>query len=307
MVDHNTLASYSITNMGDVYVAFRWNGGGNQPSTGTVASTPSTLSTAKSTASFGTVAVQSSVDKSHSCMVTQVNDSTTPRLKTPCGHYITSEGLDQWIDNAIFQNGARKRFPTEVPCPACQAGWSLAWVQSACTLSETDRNRMLARLSKNAIRDGNEFKECPLCETILEVKSAVSQSEPAKIFCHCCSQFFCEKCESKWATTNSAGYCGNQQCSSRPGAETTISAVLKNEKSRGTISTVQGVPIVRGCPSCQTPIYHEKDCKHMLCKICGHEFCFICLVPANKGVGDKWKCGSAYGVCATGIAPIQIF
>jgi len=182
MVDHNTLASYSVTNMGDVYVAFRWNGGGNQPSTATVASTPSTLSTAKSTASFGTVAVQSSVDKSHSCMVTQVNDSTTPRLKTPCGHYITSEGLDQWIDNAIFQNGARKRFPTEVPCPACQAGWSLAWVQSACTLSETDRNRMLARLSKNAIRDGNEFKECPLCETILEVKSAVSQSEPAKIF-----------------------------------------------------------------------------------------------------------------------------
>ena len=61
------------------------------------------------------------------------------------------------------------------------------------------------------------------------------------------------------------------------------------------------VPETRACPMCFTLIEHIEACKHMNCKGCKKQFCFICLSLQDAG---GWKCGSMSTVC--NVAPRQV-
>ncbi|KAL0238697.1 hypothetical protein PCE1_004389 [Barthelona sp. PCE] len=73
---------------------------------------------------------------------------------------------------------------------------------------------------------------------------------------------------------------------------------LNNRLHNATLITIEfnnipGVPSVRVCPNCLTPIEHGGACKSMKCFTCAREFCFSCLSP---------NCGH-YGQC--NVAPVQ--
>jgi hypothetical protein len=68
------------------------------------------------------------------------------------------------------------------------------------------------------------------------------------------------------------------------------------------IGYLEGVkaPSIRACPSCGSLIEHGGQCKHMACKACSKEFCFVCLRIRD---GRSWSCGSYDTACS--VAPRQ--
>jgi hypothetical protein len=40
---------------------------------------------------------------------------------------------------------------------------------------------------------------------------------------------------------------------------------------------------MKECPDCHQPIELRDACNHVTCSVCGHEFCFICLLPWRRG------------------------
>ncbi|KAL0232512.1 hypothetical protein PCE1_002853 [Barthelona sp. PCE] len=73
---------------------------------------------------------------------------------------------------------------------------------------------------------------------------------------------------------------------------------LNNRLHNATLITIEfnnipGVPSVRVCPNCLTPIEHGGACKNMKCFTCARDFCFSCLSS---------NCGH-YGQC--NVAPVQ--
>lgn len=42
-----------------------------------------------------------------------------------------------------------------------------------------------------------------------------------------------------------------------------------------------GGVVVKGCPKCGAVIERNGGCSHMTCRVCKHQFCFVCLVPAK--------------------------
>lgn len=53
----------------------------------------------------------------------------------------------------------------------------------------------------------------------------------------------------------------------------------------GAMNAVRGNPNVRVCPRCEVVIFREAGCNYIRCN-CGHEFCWMCLVP-DPGHGHR--------------------
>eukprot|EP00483_Globobulimina_turgida_P000633 UN00633 len=66
------------------------------------------------------------------------------------------------------------------------------------------------------------------------------------------------------------------------------------------IGSVDNVPSIRCCPNCCQLIFHVDACKHMQCRGCKTDFCFVCMKARKDG---NWQCGSHSDVCA--VAPKQ--
>ncbi|KAL0233706.1 hypothetical protein PCE1_002215 [Barthelona sp. PCE] len=50
---------------------------------------------------------------------------------------------------------------------------------------------------------------------------------------------------------------------------------------------IDGVPSVRVCPNCLTPVEHRSGCKSMKCPTCSRSFCFVCL---SARCGHRGRC-----------------
>ena len=66
------------------------------------------------------------------------------------------------------------------------------------------------------------------------------------------------------------------------------------------VGDVKDVPSIRCCPNCCQLIFHTDSCKHMQCRSCQTDFCFVCLKPTKDGM---WQCGSHCDRCP--VAPKQ--
>eukprot|EP01083_Nonionella_stella_P077125 210416_1 len=60
------------------------------------------------------------------------------------------------------------------------------------------------------------------------------------------------------------------------------------------IGPVDDVPSIRCCPKCCQLIFHVDACKHMQCRECKTNFCFVCLKEYQNGA---WQCGSHSDKC----------
>lgn len=76
--------------------------------------------------------------------------------------------------------------------------------------------------------------------------------------------------------------CGNSFCfkcsqeSHRPcTCENTVQWKTKNSAESENITWIMAN--TKACPKCHRPIEKNQGCNHMTCKLCSHEFCWLCL------------------------------
>jgi hypothetical protein len=106
--------------------------------------------------------------------------------------------------------------------------------------------------------------------------------------------YFCWACASDWGEKA----CTSKDCVSHTRAEV-IETLVGCEVKK--IGSVESVPSIRACPECGQMINHIDCCKHIHCKRCNTQYCFVCLKRYINGKG--WQCGSSSEVCP--IHPVQ--
>ncbi|KAI4831225.1 hypothetical protein E4T44_09621 [Aureobasidium sp. EXF-8845] len=96
-------------------------------------------------------------------------------------------------------------------------------------------------------------------------------SEP--IFsCQACRHKHCVVCETNWHDDQT---CEEYQATLHRNTET-------DEQSQREVDKCS-----KPCPQCRVPIQKNSGCDHMTCKMCRHQFCWVCAAPymdiANRG------------------------
>ena len=181
---------------------------------------------------------------------------------------------------------------SEVKCCLCQSEWSIHVVKEYGAMSDKESHLLEECLSTNYLRNGDNFRQCPGCEVYCEH----IHKNNGRVRCHFCFKSgklgdFCWHCQKPWVNGGSADRCNN--CNDKE-----IIEELKTAPQKDVIGVK--CPSRRLCPGCGTAIDHIRYCKHMTCKICKTEFCFICL---RKKVEGSWSCGSYNTKCSP--APVQ--
>ena len=222
------------------------------------------------------------------CVLLQVDDdSISKRVRMPCGHAVTPDGLAAFVDAEI------KKQKTRIVCPmkAYHVEWKISDIIKR-GLTAKEREKLETGMTKNTLR-AQGFQECMRC-------SAYTQREGngTRMECLICKQRgfrfeFCWLCQKEWRNKDSYTNCGNIPCD--PNAE--FQRIL-NTCGTKELYGVQ-VPEVRACPNCSKAINHKEACKHMECPSCSTEFCYICLSLKNR----RWPCGAWNSACR--LAPPQ--
>lgn len=184
------------------------------------------------------------------------------------------------------------------PCPSCSVPWSYAFIRKALQVKGQSVVTLDAKVTDNSFRVIPGFQKCPgRCGGLWLYRDPTELAASANCArCPLCGQNFCWSCLRQWTSTGS--HCGYSDCPN--GVDPRI-RFLQTQPLK-TIGLVSGCPSVRGCQQCGTLLEHRDACKHMVCKSCQFQFCFVCLKPYNVST-KQWQCGAHNEVCA--VAPHQ--
>ena len=121
-------------------------------------------------------------------------------------------------------------------------------------------------------RQNAEVKQCPNC---LVSCHRIRDTDKRMTCLNCKSNGgasceFCWDCLHAWKGKGD-NICGNPSCN--------YNSKLFQILAECPTKKLLGIecPSLRACPKCFRIIEHIKHCKHMTCKRCRHEFCFMCL------------------------------
>ena len=261
LVDGKKLCEYSIRDNSTIFLVMRLPGGAKRPSP----------------------PVQRKVDPSvprskRECMIMFTNDDN---VKMPCGHTISPDALIDHSWNEICVN--RK---TQVQCCLCSKNWDPDIIRRYGGATDKEIAILQECMSANYCQKDPKISECPSCYTICERQNESNQC----VMCRICtkkkgkSYHFCWECKREWIGSVTNSVCGNANCNPRELLEKLKNCPMKK------MDYFEGVyvPSFRACPCCGCPIEHAGECKHMQCRICSKEFCFVCL---RIRVGGSWPCG----------------
>jgi hypothetical protein len=91
--------------------------------------------------------------------------------------------------------------------------------------------------------------------------STGNTDQPCKISCGNCHFEACSKCQMPWHE--------GKDCDTNDAATQTLLAEIS-----------------KCCPECQAQVTREDGCSHILCQLCGHQFCWDCLAPWDPKDSD---------------------
>jgi len=136
------------------------------------------------------------------------------------------------------------------------------------------------------------IQKCSKCCSLHFILQARKTSASNRTECVLCRSYFCWNCGD--------AHSRNHRCD----ADHTMINLMRilQKCDLKDIGYVSGVPSIRACPNsqCGQLITHVQACKHMKCRSCKLNFCFVCLNPMLRG---NWQCGGSSDVCP--IAPRQ--
>ena len=227
------------------------------------------------------------------CMITFTeNEFDFPVLKMPCGHSISPDGLMDYCWSEISLG------KSEIKCCLCKTEWLMEVITKYGGATKVELKQLEVGLSNNYCNKNDKIQQCPGCSSFCE------RQDPSKACTRCvvCSKpkseyHFCWNCLKPWKTQVHASSCGNDNCGD---VERKLQILSQSPKVE--VGYIKGLKTykTRACIRCGTLIEHGGQCKHMTCKVCNQEFCFICLQPRVSG---SWICGSYKTKCEP--APVQ--
>jgi ariadne-1 len=128
---------------------------------------------------------------------------------------------------------------------------------------------------KSYTDDNKKVRWCPEkgCDNCIEMKNYVGSDY---ILCKCGSSF-CWKC----------GKQAHRPASCNDGEKWQ----LKNSAESENITWIMAN--TKNCPKCQKPIEKSQGCNHMTCRVCNHDFCWMCLgawAEHGQKTGGYYNC-----------------
>ena len=157
-------------------------------------------------------------------------------------------------------------------CPEykCKQAITMSAVESLC--SQETYEKYLMYITRNFIETSASMRWCPYpgCERVA-IGSGITT-----VLCEC--KFpFCFRCGQEAHDPATCAHLSmwQEKCSNE---SETANWILANTKK---------------CPKCQTRIEKNQGCNHMNCKMCKHEFCWICMGPWSdhgQNTGGYYKC-----------------
>ena len=159
-------------------------------------------------------------------------------------------------------------------CPSCRKPWTLNLIKHVACFNPDEWMDIESKIERLSLLKSPPYQQCPGCQMWL--KKTDDSLEVVN----------CQNCTSKKGVTfNFCWKCFHQTSARTNECPKNCSTVKENEEILETCPlkkiASERCPSVRSCPNCKVLIHHNGGCKHMLCKSCGCEFCFVCLKYAS--------------------------
>ena len=140
---------------------------------------------------------------------------------------------------------------SEVCCPMlkCNKKWEIKDIVSGADLDEHEHGSLVNILNRRELMQSGDFKECPECETLIELPNELHTCRVRCTTKACQSKSdFCWLCNKSWKGSG-MGICGNKDCHSAY-----VNDMLKIENC-GTTTEIMSrndveCPRLRACPRC---------------------------------------------------------
>lgn len=166
-----------------------------------------------------------------------------------CGHRCCPDTLVGWCV-AQAQDGATL---DSIGCPVCLT--ALGPAQVAKYLKLGSQRDLLAAIEQRTLEmtlvSIPGFVWCPRCSS-----GGIAHCQNPT--CADCGYEFCLKCKHNWQAHHGLS------CHELAGNEAAQSLTWLEDNTRG-------------CPKCHVAIVHSGGCSHMTCRMCQHNFCWLCM------------------------------
>ena len=168
-----------------------------------------------------------------------------------CGHRCCTDTTTGWI---ISQASSGAQLAT-IGCPVCLVpigeGTASSYLKRAGASSTLEQ--LLRRSVEAALVQIPGFVWCPRC-----VSGGFASLDCDKAVCADCGYQFCSKCKHSYN-----GHLG-LTCED-----------MQNSDTGKTMAWVE--EHTRQCPKCAVGIEYDGGCSHMTCRMCKHNFCWLCM------------------------------
>ena len=168
-----------------------------------------------------------------------------------CGHRCCMDTTTGWI---LSQASTGALLET-IGCPVCLVPIGASTVNSYLTRGggSSTMEQLLRRSLEAALVKISGFVWCPRCES-----GGIASLDCDEAICADCGYQFCSKCKH--------GYSGHAGLTCED---------MQNSDTGKTMAWVE--EHTRQCPKCAVGIEYDGGCSHMTCRMCKHNFCWLCM------------------------------
>lgn len=197
------------------------------------------------------------------------NDMNEPCI-LECGHFFCLPCLEQFLRVAMNSGSMNL-----LVCPDLACGRLLSEFDIRCILPSHEYKRFLNISSNsNYVKRKQDETWCPR----LDCSGCAQVIEGKWLECKDCKFEFCKKCRN-------ASHKGISCSTAKRRAKSRGESVYKSERSTKKWASKN----TKQCPRCSEVIQKNGGCHHVVCTMCGLQFCWKCKSPADGPFHCKGK------------------
>lgn len=188
-----------------------------------------------------------------------------------CGHYFCLSCLEQFIKVSMDSGNINT-----MACPDLSCGKTLTDFDIRCILPTTDYSRFSNISNTSYTKRRKDEVWCPRLDCSGCAKNIDGEQW---LCCTTCNNKFCSKCRN-------AAHEGKTCSKAKKERKKSSSVVHDTKHSKSTKKQEKSTKKwasknTKLCPRCGEVIQKNGGCHHVNCTTCGHQFCWLCMAPAD--------------------------